>query len=205
MIRDVHNEKIGNILAYLADEERGLSMTKALKLLFFIDMTSIQERGVPVTGLTYKAWKQGPVAVEVWNELGAKKIAMNPNTGEYISFEGFIAVEETSYGKMIRPANRKHSFDEFAKKEVSIIRNIVAKYGHLTSGQLSDHTHKEGTPWAKVVDKYNLKEVHKTNPSPNVDIDLSEILNGDNPAMIEAYESFQDALVIKRGLHSYQS
>ena len=69
MFRKVLNDKIGNLLVYLAQNISDLSMTKALKLLYIIDETSMKESGVPVTWLEYKVWEKGPVAQEIYDEI----------------------------------------------------------------------------------------------------------------------------------------
>ncbi len=69
MFRRILNNKIGNILAYMATQTEPLYMTKALKLLYIIDETAVRQSGSPITWLDYKVWKNGPVSHEIYNEL----------------------------------------------------------------------------------------------------------------------------------------
>ena len=91
MFRGIQNKKIGNVLVYLADQINPLSLTKALKLLYMLDETSVQETGVPVTWLDYKVWELGPVATEIYYEL--RNNHKEFIHGEVISLDNYISIE----------------------------------------------------------------------------------------------------------------
>jgi uncharacterized phage-associated protein len=74
MFRRINNDKIGNVLNYFASQIDYLSMTKTLKLLYILDETSIKETGTPVTWLDYKVWENGPVAIDVYNEIKHQEV-----------------------------------------------------------------------------------------------------------------------------------
>ena len=61
----INREKIGHCLIYFS-KKQPISLTKALKLLFLLDETSVKETGVPITWLDYYAWERGPVANDVY-------------------------------------------------------------------------------------------------------------------------------------------
>ena len=69
MFRTILNDKIGNLLNYLAAKLPRLSLTKALKLMYIIDESAIKEAGSPITWLDYKVWENGPVAEDIYNEI----------------------------------------------------------------------------------------------------------------------------------------
>ena len=74
MFRRINNDKISNVLNYFASQIDYLSMTKTLKLLYILDETSIKETGSPVTWLDYKVWENGPVAIDVYNEIKHQEV-----------------------------------------------------------------------------------------------------------------------------------
>ena len=73
MYRELLNHKIGNILLYFANEINPLYLTKAIKLLYILDETSVKEIGAPVTWLDYKVWKLGPVPESIYEDINSFK------------------------------------------------------------------------------------------------------------------------------------
>ena len=139
MFRDLQNEKIGNLLIYLASKIKDLGITKTLKLLYLIDETSVREIGTPVTWLEYKVWEMRPVAVDVYNEVQHLK---QSTLSSFISVERKQAFDyETT---IIKPMK---SFDdgEFNDYEMELIDRIIEKYGSMLAKNLVDILHKEDT------------------------------------------------------------
>lgn len=108
MFREIQNEKIGNMLIYLAQKiETPLYKTKALKLLYIIDEIAIKEAGVPVTWLEYKAWQFGLVAEDIFNDV--EHIANSTLNSFIIVEKGISTFAEENDTKIIKP---KKEFDK---------------------------------------------------------------------------------------------
>ena len=126
--QNINVEKIGNLIAYLANKIPDLYSTKVLKLLYLIDETSIKETGLPVTDLDYNVWKKGPVPAPVYYDL----IHDNPILGEYISKQKVNINNKP--GILITPKSNV-SFDnsEFSEYDLELIDKIITLFSDLLS------------------------------------------------------------------------
>lgn len=188
MFRDLQNEKIGNLLVYLASNIKDLGITKTLKLLYLIDETSVREVGTPVTWLEYKVWEMGPVAVDVYNEVQHLKQS---------TLSSFISVERKpafDYETTIIKAIKNFDDSEFNDYEMELIDRIIKKYGSMLAKNLVDILHKEDTLWHKNVIKNELKFAFSLyNKRSNVVIELADLI-ADNDLKLIAYKSAVNAL-----------
>ncbi|TAH18478.1 MAG: DUF4065 domain-containing protein [Cytophagales bacterium] len=188
MFRDLQNEKIGNLLIYLASKIKDLGITKTLKLFYLIDETSVKEVGTPVTWLEYKVWEMGPVAVDIYNEVQHLK---------HSTLSSFISVErKKSFDYETTIIKPLKSFDdsEFNDYEVELIDRIIEKYGNMPAKNLIDILHKEDTLWHKNVIKNELKFAFSLyNRRSNVVIELADLI-ADNDMKLIAYKSAVNAL-----------
>jgi len=188
MFRDLQNEKIGNLLVYLASKIKDLGITKTLKLLYLIDETSVREVGTPVTWLEYKVWEMGPVAVDVYNEVQHLKHSI---------LSSFIRIEKKQafdYETTIIKAIKNFDDSEFNDYEMELIDRIIEKYGSMPAKNLIDILHKEDTLWHKNVIKNELQFAFSLyNRRSNVVIELADLI-ADNDLKLIAYKSAVDAL-----------
>ena len=194
MFRKVLNDKIGNLLVYLAQNISDLSMTKALKLLYIIDETSMKESGVPVTWLGYKVWEKGPVAQEIYDEIRDDVLGNNKN----ISLHKYIGIKTAknpvnSTCADARYIKAKRSFDdsEFTDYEMSLIEGIVAKYKSYTVQQLIDLLHTDNSLWSQQVKKNKL-DFKLQGGRSNYSIPLNDLLKSKEEKQqvyMSAYES----------------
>ncbi len=176
-------------------------MTKALKLLYIIDETSMKECGVPVTWLEYKVWEKGPVAQEIYNEIKDNFSTSNKN----ISLQKYISIKTAknpvnSTCADARYIKAKKSFDdsEFTDYEISLIENIVKKYKSFTVQQLIDLLHTDNSLWSQQV-KRNKLDFKLQGGRSDYSIPLNELLKSKEEkqqAYMSAYESllFEDSI-----------
>jgi uncharacterized phage-associated protein/DNA-binding transcriptional regulator YiaG len=105
--------------------------TKMNKLLFYIDFLSYRERGIAMTGLSYRAIDFGPVPErwdKVYSEFG--EIEQVPRmVGEY---EGIVL-------KATAPTDA----DLLSDSDKAIIKTVCNKFKTLSSKELSAISHKE--------------------------------------------------------------
>jgi uncharacterized phage-associated protein len=194
MFRHILNNKIGNLLNYLSTRIPGISMTKALKLLYLIDETSYMRTGVPVTWLDYKVWEMGPVAEELYNELRYDQ-SLHQN-GEMINLEAFISTEkkEIADGQIqiaIYPKGAAY-MGEFSAFETELIDNVIDRFGTYSAKQLISLLHEENTLWHKSVANNNLLLNFKVySKKSNHSIDFAELIKDDSMLQMAAQSAFE--------------
>ncbi len=171
-------DRIGNILIFLSKLIDPLYLTKALKLLYFIDEESMRETGVPVTGLKHEAWENGPVSREVFVEIHYIADNLRSSLDNYINVvKGATVGNDDSY--KIEP---KKDFDEseFSQYDIDIIDQVISRYGNKSAAELIDLVHAEGTPWSIVVKSNNLKEFFASvKKSSDFPVDLYPLTSND--------------------------
>ncbi|TAD97203.1 MAG: DUF4065 domain-containing protein [Bacteroidetes bacterium] len=191
MFKELHIEKIGNLLIYLAQKIADPYKTKILKLLYIIDETSVKETGVPVTWLEYKAWKYGPVAEDIFESIG--------NT-EKSPFSDFIYAEKVCSNTNQIKAKKDFDDGEFDLYEMKLINRILDEYGHFSASELVALLHKEDSFWHKEVSNHQLDlSFQLQNDRSNHVLELTQLLAND-PIKQFAYKSAFDSLEFQQSL-----
>ena len=203
MFRRINNDKIGNVLNYFASQIDYLSMTKTLKLLYILDETSIKETGTPVTWLDYKVWENGPVAIDVYNEIKHQEVFCYKDKElsikKAIKKEKKFNSERNSEEVFLKPNG---NFDErlFNRYELKLLATIVFKYGNWNAAQLIHFLHEEGSLWHKMVSEHNLKDHFKQiGKITNHSIEFSDLLEN-NPVLQMAAKSSFEALSFQESI-----
>ena len=161
---------------YIAQHARYPYKTEILKLLFLMEERMVQQAHVPFLGIPYNAWRMGPVPVDVFEELSDGPVLLSD----------FIALEFNGQG--VRVTAKQHFCDdEFSDVEISMMEEVMRKYGSMNSEQLIAETHKRGSLWQQTVAEAGLErdfEMKRASTS-NVVIDMAR---GLSPAEREFYE-----------------
>jgi uncharacterized phage-associated protein len=204
MFRSINNDKIGNIINYFATKIDYLSMTKTLKLLYILDETSIKETGSPITWLDYKVWGEGPVAIDIYNEIKRNEVIYYQ--GKEVSISDFICLNKINNQNReeiyIKP---KVEFNNriFNKYELNLLEMTVFKFGNWNASQLIKYLHEENSLWYKTVKEHNLEEHFKNNSKiTNYSIEFTELIEND-PILLMANKSSLEALQFKQHLSDY--
>ena len=167
----VNKDLIGNLIIYIVDycknNSAPLYQTKLLKLLYLIDEESVIKYGTPITWLDYAVWQKGPVPAEIY----FSKVPHMNKLNEYVSFE-----DRSSRFLVVKKRAFQNTY--FSEVDLSIIDNVLTKYGNKTSGELIDITHKEGSLWSKIVEGKNIRFT-QDNHTSNEFIDFSLLIAGD--------------------------
>lgn len=131
-----NKRKLGNTVAYIARNAKYPYKTEVLKLLFLMEEYMVQSYHVPFLGIPFSVWKMGPVSVDVFEELSDGPSLLE----EYISIQ--------VNGSRVRVIP-KMSFedDEFSDAELKMMADVMKKYGHLTTTELIEVTHRKGGLW----------------------------------------------------------
>jgi uncharacterized phage-associated protein len=181
MFRQLLNDKIGNLLIYLSSNIKDLTLTKALKLLYVIDETSMKEVGVPVTWLEYKAWEYGPVAPEIYEEI-KNGITCGPNSqlvGTYINVSAKDNPVDPSKSPIKLISSVKEFDDsEFSDYEIGLLDKVIKKFGNKTAKQLVEHLHRTGSLW-DVEKRNNQLDFALQGGISNVSIPLNTLIKDD--------------------------
>ena len=188
----VNHKKISNLIVYLSSKIEDLYITKLLKLIYLIDENAVKETGTSVSDLKYKVWQHGPVNIDLYNSLSF-------NTPD-IDFENKIDVYDNGRGKIIKNISKFDS-SEFSEYELDLLDRIIRDYGHLSSSQLVELLHTEGTLWHKIVEEKGLKPFFKNdenNTSPFT-IDFFDLIK-DSPIKSSVYQSAKESLMFQNSL-----
>lgn len=119
--RAVANEFIG-----LSNEP--IDQMKLHKLVYIAHGWNLAINGEPLVFGTIEAWDEGPVMRSIWNHL---------RDFGYSTINGFLCER---HGEPFQAT--------FPFQERTIINRVWLKYGGLSSLQLSEMTHRPGTPWS---------------------------------------------------------
>jgi len=159
--------KLGNAMVYIANNAKYSYKTEILKLLFLMEERMVQQYHVPFLGIPFLAWRLGPVSVDVFQEL---------SDGPVLLFD-YIDIEYI--GKNIKVlAKTDFDEDEFSDAELKMMQDVMKTYGAMTSEQLIEETHKEGSLWCITVKENGLLEdfnAKRANVS-SVELDLGRAL-----------------------------
>jgi len=120
--------------------------------------------------LSYKVWSLGPVSEDVY-------FSKNSGCNKFSEYVKFVTEDDRSCKIIPKP---KVEFDdsEFSDSDIELIESIVARYGDKTLKQLIKVTHSEDGLWSKFKKLHGLKFTEE-NKTSNVEIDFSELINGD--------------------------
>ena len=203
MFRRINNDKISNVLNYFASQIDYLSMTKTLKLLYILDETSIKETGTPVTWLDYKVWENGPVAIDVYNEIKHQEVfcyqGKELSLLHSIQLEKKFNTDRNSEEVFLKPNG---DFDEtiFNRYELNLLETIVFKYGNWNATELINFLHEEGSLWHKMVSEHNLiNHFQQIGKRTNHSIEFNDLLEN-NPILQMAAKSSFEALSFQESI-----
>ena len=135
-------EKLINAILYFAHNTRYLGKIKLFKLLFLLDFEHFRQTGRSVTGLEYRAWKFGPVPVQVMQEWDDPE----PDLAAAISIQPEKVIDHVRETVVPRvPFDDSH----FTRRDLRIMDELVAQYRDTYSPTMIDVTHAENGAWAK--------------------------------------------------------
>ncbi|WP_083901513.1 Panacea domain-containing protein [Azospirillum sp. B4] len=117
--------KIANRLLEIAEESNGeIDPLKLIKLVYISHGWSFPVLGRALINDRIEAWQYGPVIPKLYHAI--KKYRADPVTEK---IEGD------------RDSSR------ISKEDDDLLREVYSVYGKFSGGQLSNLTHKSGTPW----------------------------------------------------------
>jgi uncharacterized phage-associated protein len=123
--------KLKNVMIAILERCQEVWCTKMNKLLFYVDFLSYRERGMAITGLTYRAIDFGPVP-EKWNKVYSQFDEIQQVVQQFGNYEGTILCTKSRIDN-----------DVLTEEEIKMIDIVCNKYGHYSSQAISTISHKE--------------------------------------------------------------
>src|SRR5215212_3287424 len=129
-------EKLIQAINYFVRHTRKCGKVKLFKLLYFLDFEHFKATGRSVTGLTYNAWKMGPVPVTLHEEIDAPK----PDMAGAFDFEERAVGD----GKMLAIKPKVQFSDRhFSRREKQLLENLAREYRNSNAEDMIEATHLE--------------------------------------------------------------
>jgi uncharacterized phage-associated protein len=138
-------ERLVNTVVYFAANTQYCGKVKLFKLLYLLDFQHFRETGRSVTGLEYRAWKMGPVPLDLmpeWDQL-------EPDLAAAVSI-----VPEQVIDYIRERVTAKVAFDAslFTKRELRLMEELALRFRDEMTKPLINFTHAERGPWDKIWD-----------------------------------------------------
>lgn len=145
-------EKLIQAIGYFAKNTRFCGKVKLFKLLYFLDFEHYKVTGRNVTGLTYHAWKYGPVPVSLYEELDSPE----PDFASAINISE-ISVRNSQPMLSLKPL-AEFSVELFTKRELKLLEKLASEYRETQSEDMIEATHLENMPWDRVYNQQGNKQ-----------------------------------------------
>jgi uncharacterized phage-associated protein len=145
MLISRNREKLINAIVYFASNTQHCGKVKLFKLLYLMDFAHFRETGRSVTGLDYRAWKMGPVPLDLtqeWDQL-------EPDMAKAVDI-----VPEKVIDYIRERVVPKVGFDEspFTRRELRLMQELSARFRDELTKPLIGFTHEDRGPWDKIWD-----------------------------------------------------
>lgn len=124
-------ERLKNVMLYVLEHCEDVWTTKMNKLLFYIDFLSYRERGMAISGLSYRAIEFGPVP-ERWERVYSQFDEIRQEVRAIGEHEGQMLI-----------ASKKTDESMFSAEELMLMRSVCDKLGKCSSRQVSELSHQE--------------------------------------------------------------
>lgn len=121
--------KLEAVLAEICSRLGTITITKAVKLPYLVDVVAEHALGRRITEGTFQTWEYGVVTREVW-DLAKEGGGDRFRVGEHLYSEGGRTVALTDG---LEPAG-------LTAEELAVVGYVVEQYGHLDAGELGDLT-----------------------------------------------------------------
>lgn len=180
-------QKLGNAVVYITERAKYPYKTEVLKLLFLMEEQMVLRYYIPFLAIPYNVWRMRPVQVDVYEELS--------DTPQLL--DAFVTLKPTGKGNKV-VAKVSFSDDEFSDAEIEVMESVMRKYGSMTSEELINETHREGSLWWTTAKEQGLLadfEAKRANSS-NVILDFGKELCQD------ARDYYEESLSIRQTANS---
>lgn len=133
--------RLKNIMLYILNKCDDVWCTKMNKLLFYTDFLSYRERGMAMTGLSYRAIDFGPVP-ERWDRVYSEFPEVRQELRQVGDFVGSVLI-----------ASEESDYSMFTDAELKVLDSICTHFGKMSSREISRISHDEDA-WINHHDKH---------------------------------------------------
>ena len=123
--------RLKNIMLYLLERCGDVWCTKMNKLLFYVDFLSYRDRGMAMTGLSYRAIDFGPVP-EHWERVYSEFQEVKQELKQMGDFEGNMLT-----------ATQPADVSVFTPADILVLDKVCSRFGSKSSRELSNISHEE--------------------------------------------------------------
>lgn len=182
--------KIGNTLVYFAERVIDLSKTKLLKLVYLLEETTVRKCARPFLNLDFEVWKLGPVAKDLFSDLSS--------TEQYM-LKDYVRTKIGEEGRTYVTAIKDFEDDEFSDMELSILDDVIERFGQLSAKELVELTHSPHSPWTIAAKQEGVLEdlLAERMITTDFKIDFNSLLDEEGQ---EAYAQYLEYLNTSRSL-----
>lgn len=140
-------DKVGVISCYLAQNTKGLYVTKLLKLFYYIDFIAFAQRGASVTGDKYYKLPYGPVPTMIKNDLDLISNSLLEDDAK-AQLSKYIALEtdDDNFGTLIKCKVTDPDLKRLSSYELKVVKAVASTFSKTRAKALSTQTHSE-KPW----------------------------------------------------------
>ena len=132
--------RLRNIMLYILNRCDEVWCTKMNKLLFYTDFMSYRERGIAMTGLSYRAIDFGPVP-ERWDRVYSEFPEVRQELRQVGDFVGSVLI-----------ASEESDYSMFTDAELKVLDSICTHFSKMSSREISRISHDEDA-WLNHHDK----------------------------------------------------
>ncbi len=132
--------RLRNIMLYILNRCDEVWCTKMNKLLFYTDFISYRERGMAMTGLSYRAIDFGPVP-ERWDRVYSEFPEVRQELRQVGDFVGSVLI-----------ASEESDYSMFTDAELKVLDSICTHFSKMSSREISRISHDEDA-WLNHHDK----------------------------------------------------
>lgn len=133
--------RLKNIMLYILNRCDEVWCTKMNKLLFYTDFLSYRERGMAMTGLSYRAIDFGPVP-ERWDRVYSEFPEVRQELRQVGDFVGSVLI-----------ASEESDYSMFTDAELKVLDSICTHFSKMSSREISRISHDEDA-WLNHHDKH---------------------------------------------------
>lgn len=124
-------DRLKNIMLYILNTCKDVWFTKMNKLLFYIDFLSYRERGMAMTGLSYRAIDFGPVP-ERWDRVYSEFTEIKQDLRQVSDFVGSVL-----------GTSEKADTSIFSEEEMKVLDVVCSHFAMKSSREMSRISHDE--------------------------------------------------------------
>jgi uncharacterized phage-associated protein len=145
MLISRERQKLIQAIVFFAANTKYCGKVKLFKLLYLLDFTHFRETGRSVTGLEYRAWKMGPLPLDLMQEWDQPE-------PDLVAAVDIVSEQVIDYGGEQIVARVPTDESLFTKRELRMMHELATRFSDEMTRPHINFTHAERGPWDKIWD-----------------------------------------------------